>query len=345
MRPTEQLLIVGNPEEHHVGSHFLSAAGDLGLEASLVDLRDAGSKNIWINRLFQRIAKRPAYLRRFSRKVTAACRELRPRLVIVTGISPPADSALDQIGRMGIHRANYLTDDPWNRMRQVAFFWKALRRYDTVWSPRRANLEQLRAHGCTHVAYLPFGYNPKLHFLEAPRSATEVEKFTCDALIVGGADADRIPVASGLANAGLRIALCGGYWDRNRQLAPFWRGSVYGRDLRIAVGAASVNVCIVRKANRDGHSMRSFELPAMGACMVVEDTPDHRGLFGEDGECVLYFSNLSDLVGGVKTLRSHPERAQALRNRAFERICRHSGNTYADRLQKMLRTVIEAEHE
>ena len=247
--------------------------------------------------------------------------------------------ALNQIGSWGILRANFLTDDPWNPANAVRFFWPALREYDMVWSPRRANLEDLRRHGCRRVEYLPFGYNPKVHFPETPRTEAERQRFVCDVAFVGGADADRLPVARALVRAGLSLHLYGGYWDRDRELRPLWRGFVHGREQRLAVGGAKVNICLGRKANRDGHAMRSLELPAMGACLVVEHTSEHHELFGEPGDCVEYYSNLEELVALTKSLCAQPERAKLLGDRAYARVCRQSRHTYADRLAKMLAAV------
>jgi hypothetical protein len=332
-----RLLIVGNPEEHHVGAHFLSAAKQLGLEAWLIDSREAHSRNPWVNRFFHRAwGKRPAYLGRFSQKLAAVCRERKPHTLLVTGISAPHAGALKEIGGMGIHRANYLTDDPWNPANGAGFFWQALREYDAVWSPRRANLEDLRRHRCKQAAYLPFGYNPDLHYPELPKTVKDRERFECDVAIIGGADSDRFPIALALARAGFKLNLYGGYWEQHPELRRFRKGFVHGQELRMAVGGARVNVCMGRKANRDGHAMRSLELPAMGACMVVEDTLEHRELFGENGNCVVYYTNMEDLVIKVKSLCAEPGYAGILGDKVFRRICRESHHAYVDRLQTML---------
>jgi hypothetical protein len=333
----QRLLIVGNPEGYHVGAHFLTAAKELALGATLMDVREAQSKNIWVNRFFHRVLNhRPAHLNRFSQKLVELCRELKPDVLLVIGISAPHGQTLKEIGELGIHRANFLTDDPWNSRNGAKFFWPALREYDVIWSPRRANLEDLRGHGCRRVEYLPFGYNPAVHFPEAPQTEEEQARFACDVVFVGGADADRLPVARVLVRAGLNVHLYGGYWNRDAELRPHWHGFVHGRDLRLAVGGAKVNICLGRKANRDGHAMRTLELPAMGACLVVEDTPEHRDLFGGAGDCVEYFSNLEDMVNKIKTLCEQPVRARVLGSRVFTRICQQSQHTYVDRLRSIL---------
>ena len=335
--PNRRLLIVGNPEEHHVGAHFLAAAGQLGFEAKLLNVREAHSRNVWVNRFFHRLgSRRPAHLGQFSRKVVNLCQEFRPALLLVTGISAPDFSALRAIGQLGIQRANFLTDDPWNPANGAAFIMSALPEYDVVFSPRQANLEDLRRLGCRRVEYLPFGYNPALHYPETPQTVDEQRRFACDVAFVGGADADRVPLARALLKAGFKLKLYGGYWDRDAELRPYWHGFVHGREFRLAVCGAKVNVCMGRKANRDGHAMRSLELPAMRACLLVEDTLEHRELFGEDHQCVEYYSELEGMVAKVNALCATPERVRELGDQVFYRICRHGRHAYTDRLAHVL---------
>jgi spore maturation protein CgeB len=316
---------------------LLAAAKTLGLETRFLDLRKAWSSSRLLNRMAYRFAgKRPARLGAFGRDVTATVCKFRPDLMLVTGISAPDFKVLRGLRGRGVRIANFLTDDPWNPHNAAGFFWRALQEYDVVFSPRRANLDDLRHHGCRRVEYLPFGYNPAMHFPESPATPAECERFECDVAFVGGADNDRLPIGRALVQAGLKVRLYGGYWDRDRELRPHWRGFVKGRDLRLAVCSATVNICLGRKANRDGHAMRSLELPAMGACLVVEDTLEHRELFGEDGECVVYFRCLPELVALVQRLCREPERARQLGVNVQRRICEISRHTYADRISSIM---------
>jgi spore maturation protein CgeB len=111
---------------------------------------------------------------------------------------------------------------------------------------------------------------------------------------------------------------------------------VLDSELRAAVGGAKVNLCMGRAANRDGHAMRSFELPAMRACLLVEDTAEHREIFGADDVCVSYYANRDDLVVKARALCSDSTRRERLAAAAHAKICDGS-NTYAARLRAMLR--------
>jgi spore maturation protein CgeB len=106
-------------------------------------------------------------------------------------------------------------------------------------------------------------------------------------------------------------------------------------EFRRLVAEAGVNLCLVRRDNRDGHSMRSFELPAVGGCMLVENTAEHRDIFGPDGECVSYFDGLADIGQRAAALVAARDFGQGMAKRVRERI-EVGRNTYADRLRQMI---------
>lgn len=328
------LLIVGNPSETHVGAHLQHAAAARGLDARLIDVAAAFDAPGWRRKFDWWVrGRRPSRLRAFGEAVIASAAEVRPQYLLATGIAPLDRRTLDALGRLGIVRMNYLTDDPWNPSHRAPWFLDALFAYDRIFSPRQANLDDLRALGGPAVTYLPFAYAPEIHFPETPPD-TERETFDDDVFFAGGADADRAPVLTALARAGLRVGLYGGYWDRyTRDVAS--RGLLDACGLRRATGGAKVCLCLVRRANRDGHSMRTFEIPAMGGCVLAEDTADHRRLFGEEGRAAVYFTTPAEAVEKARALVAD----EGLRRRlaaCAHRLVTGGRHTYADRLTTAL---------
>jgi hypothetical protein len=330
------LLIVGCPRPTHVGGHFQRAATALGLAAEICDTDEAYRGFWWRRQIDWRLrGHRPSRLSRFSRHVVETAARLRPAVVLATGLAPLEAAALEQLGAMGVTRVNFLTDDPWNRAHRAPWFFDALRAYDHVFSPRRANIDDLGALGGPRVHYLRFAYDPATHFIEPPATPEEVSQFDADVMLAGGADPDRLGIVQPIIEAGLRVALYGGYWDRTRATARSARGHVDAAGLRRATAAARVCLCIVRRANRDGHAMRTFEVPAMGGCMLLEDTRDHRELFGADGAAVVYFSSPAEAATRARALVADEPRRRQLAARSRQ-IVTQGGHTYAHRLQDML---------
>ncbi len=333
---TARLLIVGHTETMHVGSHLGRAADALSVVAEICDAANAYAGPAWRRRADWWLrGRRPVRLEAFSTEVVQAARRFQPTMVLTTGVAPVHTKALDALGEMGIVRANFLTDDPWNPAHRAPWFFEALGHYDHVFSPRQANLADLGRVGQAEVHYLPFGYDPAVHFVEPPASADEASGYAADVMLAGGADPDRVAVIAALVGAGLGVAVYGGYWDTFAETAGSARGRLDAAGLRRATGAATVCLGLVRRANRDGHAMRSFEVPAMGGCLLAEDTSEHRAIFGPEGAAVLYFTTPNHAASQARRLVADPDLRQRLANRAHALVA-GGGHTYRDRLAVLL---------
>ena len=332
-----KLLVVGNTGGTNVGSSFLTAARALSIDTELVDAKEAMEAPIWVRRVNWWLrGRRPTRLEWFSRRLTEKVGSRRPEWLLTTGVAPCHREALDVIGAVGVKRVNYLTDDPFNPSQRAPWFLDALPAYDHVFSPRRANIDDLLRLGCKAVSYLRFGYDPALHYLDHPSS--DEQQVAADVMFAGGADRDRLPYITTLIRTGLRVALYGDYWDRFPETRPCARGHADPSTLRRATGAAKVALCLVRRANRDGHTMRSFEIPAIGACMLAEDTDEHREIFGREGEAVVYFATTAAMVEKLSWLLTCGEERARLAA-AAHRLITGGGHAYKDRLLAMLGAV------
>jgi spore maturation protein CgeB len=81
--------------------------------------------------------------------------------------------------------------------------------------------------------------------------------------------------------------------------------------------------------------MRTFEIAALGGCMVVEDTSEHREIFGEEGLCVLYFSTPEEAAKKIGYLLSNAMERRRLSEAVRFRVTSEA-NTYTDRLREIL---------
>ena len=326
-----RILIVGASGGSHIGGSLMRAARQLNIAAEICDVQAAWRHGTIAQKfLWHCCGRRPIALQSFSRHVVESCRNFRPQVLISTGTAPISREALAACRKQGVRRINFSTDDPFNPLMRAPWFLKSLPEYDTIFTPRLANLEDLRAHGCHDVRYLPFGYDPDLFF---PQPTTPAEERD-DIFFAGTAEPSRVEYVRAAAHAGLRVQLYGNYWARYRGMRGISRGEANIPTLRKAIASCRIALCLVRHENRDGHSMRSFEVPAVGACMVTEDTVEHRQIFGEDGERVMYFRSPSEMVERTKLLLQDSAVRRKLRDAAHLHIVQ-GGNTYADRLRAM----------
>lgn len=325
------LVLVGSRGGTHIAGSFERAARSLGWSAELVDSEAAMQAPQWVRHVCWRLLnRRPPRLGQFGQLVLDTCIKHRPAALLTTGLAPVTHDVLKCIRKSGIHTVNYQTDDPWNPMHRSNWFFKALEQYDYIFTPRRATVADLSGATAARVEYLPFAYDDSLFFREgADHQPAD------DIVFAGGADPDRVPWIRALADAGLQVALYGGYWERYSETRALARGHLDVPALRNAISNSKLSLCLVRRANRDGHCMRTFELAAMGSCMLVEWTVEHEEIFGRDGGAVFYFRSVSELVERSRWLLQHEDERLKLAAKV-RHLIGAGGNTYRDRLSTIL---------
>jgi spore maturation protein CgeB len=326
------LAIAGGFRGTHLGGSLWRAARQLGVDAVKFDVGDADrASRILRAALWHLAGRRPPRLDRFSTSVIAGCRRSQPRILIATGTAPLTGSALRRLRGVGVLCLNYSTDDPWNPALRASWHLRALPEYDAVFTTRRANLGNFAEIGCREVRFLPFGYDDCLF----RRPSAGFDGAAPDVLFVGGADRDRVAFMTEFLNQGPAVALVGGYWDRFAAMRPYALGRLPPETLCALTASAKVNLCLVRRANRDGHVMRSFEIAALGGCMLAEDTEEHREIFGPDGAAVVYFRTARQAAERARSLIARPAERKRLSEAVRARISA-GYHTYRDRLLSML---------
>lgn len=331
-----KLVLVGQSGGTHLGGSLLRAAEKLEIPTSFHDVQQAKSKIKLLNSIWWRArSKRYPLGQQFEAKILEVVKEKRPTHLLTTGLTPISRRTLERIRYHNTICLHFSTDDPWNPKAGSNWHLESLRAYDRVFTPRQSNIQQLRDLGCIDVVYLPFGYDRAL-FDRGLVSEPSVK--SGDVLFVGGADPERAEFIRAFARAGLKVTLAGGYWADYPDLASHSVGLLNSQQLAAATQEHKINLCLVRRANRDGHVMRSFEIAAIGGCMLVEDTPEHRAIFGADGLRVRLFETVEQASALAKAMLSDPAERTRL-GRAVNEHIKSGGNTYEDRLSFMLSSV------
>jgi spore maturation protein CgeB len=269
----------------------------------------------------------------YERMVLATAQDFRPTVLLAVGYCPIGTRTIRKLRNDGARCINFLTDDPWNPNLRGTWFFNALCEYDVIFTPRRSNIDDLSRLGCSHVEYLPFAYNPHQHF-EDPRPRSDGPG--TDVLFVGGADADRVPLLHALVDAGLNVTVYGAHWHHYPRKGLTIRGEGSMAQLRVASATAKFTLILVRRANRDGHVMRTFESAACKVCLLVEETEEHRRIFGDDNVAVRYFQNRRSMVVCAVELANAPHERERLRGALYQLIVVTGRHTYANRLASMI---------
>ena len=327
-----KLALLGTSGGTHIGGSFVRGAAKLGIESIYFDTQKAWAGPSLLRSLCWHLAdRRPLYLNHFSNELVKACAGAKPEILIATGMAPLTASGLRALRQLGIVSVNYSTDDPWNPAMRSNWYLQALPLYDLIFTPRRSNLADFQGLGCPRVQYLPFGYDETLFASPVQSGDTHAH----DVLFVGGADADRAAFMAEFMRHGPPVAVAGGYWKRYPAFRAYALGKKPPEVIRALTAAAKVSLCLVRRANRDGHVMRSFEIAAAGGCMLAQDTDEHREIFGPEGEAVAYFRDAKEAAQRACVLVCDSSERKRLAA-GLHRCIVGGAHTYAHRLGTML---------
>lgn len=342
-----KILLVDTTEYFPISPLFhealLEVAAERGYEHEVVDefaFKYRVEASLAHKIFYRATGRRPLSYWRFNRGLLKRAEIFRPDVVLVVkgeNISPGTLAAFKKIGRPFL--VNFTTDDPFNRASNTRVWLRSLPSYDLICSPRRAPIPEIRSLTGSRVEYVRFGYKPSVHFPESAPANLQ-EKYACDVVFIGGADRDRVPYLRAIAEVpNVRLHLHGGGWARDPRLRRLARGFALGRDYRYAIDGASIVLNLVRRSNRDGHVMRTFEVPACGGFMLSDRTPDHRELFTEDVDAA-FFEGTDELVDKVRKYLPASDQRAATAQRAHDVVV-GGANTYSDRLRQILSLVEE----
>jgi hypothetical protein len=328
--PDTRVVFIAYDAEGHVGRHLTEAAGKLRIPFRVISPTLAFQAPWLVSKLNWHLrGHRPTRLEQFGQRAVELCTSFQATHVVATGIAPLPAPAIRALRKAGMRIVNWLTDDPWNAAHRAPWFLDTIREYDAVFTPRSTIVDDLRGAGARRVEPMPFAYCSVCHFAARKFHERAAVSF------VGGADADRLRYIKTLVQAGIGLELYGGYWQRQRALRQSARGFVDMAGYRAVVAGTAVSLCLVREANRDAHVMRSYELPAMRACILAQDTPDHRELYGPDRETVHYFTGIDDIAQAARALLHDAGERHRLSVAVHSRVVRPENSYYA-RLERLL---------
>jgi spore maturation protein CgeB len=322
------IVFVGHLGGTHIAASLQRAAEQLGIASMVISENLAHQGNrLWRAFNWRMRGRLGSSVAALSSAFRDQVMQMRPTHVIVTGISQLTKSDIQFAEQQGAKTVVFLTDDPWNPANASKRCLDAIAAYQVCLTPRSANLDQLKALNPNHVSYLPFAYDPEL------LDAQDATAPACDLMFVGGGDADRFAMLKPLRASGLKVAVYGGYW-RTSEFPEFdLRGIQSPKTIVAATRSARLSLILVRRANRDQHTMRSFEAAASGGALLVEDTEDHRRIFGDS---VAYFQDSNSLVRVAKALVDDLAACAQMRE-AVRQLMESGHHTYLHRLRQMLK--------
>ena len=334
----KQLLLVGDtslPEA--LGSKLLRGAMTLGLcgqwQISVSYHSPAPNYSPSMNRkrgkFFYRLAdKRSWEWWGYQQSLQKQINELKPDLMLVTGVLPLDKKIFAEVKRQGGCIVNYLTDDPWNPNHQRGSFLANLPDYDHIFSTKQALQARLKLAGTPSTSWLPFAYDPELHHPAHSEGGADV-------VFVGTGAHERLPWLKAVAELpGIQRRIHGNSWHGIKTSGWEQQPAVTGKNYCQTINGAKVVLGLLRAANGDQSTDRSYEIGAIGGCGIYQDTEEHRQLlvdYPDEG----FFKDPTQLAQHVQDILRDTTLQQTLRIIGSKAIRQHK-NTYAARIQSIL---------
>jgi len=308
---------------------------DHGVEVDRVDLRDAlAVVPAPVQRALWHTA--PALLAAVvSRHLVRRVKRFRPQLALVVGGVFVTRRAVEHVRRSAASVFHFHNEDLANRRNTTAVLRQAAPAYDHFFTTKSFNVAEWRRRGVARVSYLPHAYRPNCHF-PVPVTTYERARLGSPVAFVGTFEEERAAQLESVQDLGLRV--WGGEWHRlalRSPLRPAVEGrAVYCEEMSRVFNASAVCLAFLRKANRDRHTSRTFEIPACGGFQLSERSDEIREFFDEGVE-IECFGDTTELRDKARFYLAHDGARRRIAEKGLART-RKSRYSFTDRLEDIL---------
>jgi spore maturation protein CgeB len=312
----------------------------LGHRVHLLDPRSLLPRSAWIDRIEWHVS--PALLGALVQRRLASALDGRAfDIAFVDSGSLLTPAALRQLRRRCRRIVNFNHDDPFGQRDWTRFsaYRAAVPEYDLVVVVRPENVGEANALGARQVLFHPRVADEVAHAAR-PLTPAIRAKWASEVAFVGSWMPERGPFMCAMRDAGVPLTLFGPGWRKAPEwprLQPHHRAEYLDGDAyAYAVQCAKVSLGMLSKGNRDLHTTRSMEIPALGGLLCAERTDEHLALY-RDGEEAVFWSDSAECARVCKALLAdEPRRARIAA--AGHRRHLHNGHTS----ENLIRHVIGA---
>ena len=255
-------------------------------------------------------------------------------------------SVLERLHRHARRVVNYNIDDPTGPRDGVRFeaYRQAVPHYDLLVVVREENVPELKLLGARRVMRVFRSADEVTH---APRSlgANDRLAWASEGLFLGSWFPERGPFLVSLIERGVPLTIRGPSWHKApewKRLQPHWAGDALAGDgYAKAIQCARVNLGLLSHENRDRHTTRSLEIPALGGLLCAERTSEHLELYREGEEALFWRDEQECAEACLSILADEPRRARIAHAGALR--FRRDNHRNEVVMQRILSTALDAE--
>jgi spore maturation protein CgeB len=271
---------------------------------------------------------------------------MRYDLCLVDGGEWITPAIIERLRRNAPWIVNYNIDDPTGPRDgpRFAAYRQSVPHYDLVTVVRNENLAELEALGARRALRV---FRSADEISHAPRFVSEHDRLTwsSEVLFLGTWFPERGPFLAELIRLGVPLTLRGPNWHKAPEwprLRPHWAGgAISGDDYALAIQCARVNLGLLSRANRDQHTTRSLEIPALGGLLCAERTPEHQAMYREFEEA-LFWDGPKECAEVIDFALKDERRRSAMASAGHRRYLR-DGHRNEAVMRQILETIIPAQ--
>jgi spore maturation protein CgeB len=235
---------------------------------------------------------------------------------------------------------NYNIDDPTGERDKTRFiaYRRSLPFYDLCIVMRPQNVDEARALGARHVVRVFRSADEVEH---APRVLTDEDRtrWGAQVLFLGTWFPERGAFLLELVKRGVPMTIRGANWHKAPEwpsLKAHWHdGQIHGEDYAKAIQCAKVNLGLLSKGNRDLHTTRSLEIPAIGSLLCAERTSEHTSMYNEGSEA-LFWSDADECAAMCKLALDNDELRQRIAAAGHARVIANGHYN-----EKIMKTIVD----
>lgn len=253
--------------------------------------------------------RRPLEFNSVNKRLTTEIQRLNPNIIFFEKCLAlhPKTYALSKA--LGIVNVAIFEDDVCLKHNSSIYLDHSFKYFDYVFTTKEKNVgEELQMRG----ANKSFVVDPSFCDTVFPLldRSNELTRFKYDVSFIGTFESERAAYMLSLMQSGIPVHIWGNGWEKMRHPMLLIHPALYEKDYRAIISNSKINLCFLRKKNRDSITSRSIEIPASGGFMLAEDTERHRDIFGNDS--VAYFTSKDELLAQVQHFLKNEEQREKM---------------------------------
>ncbi len=218
---------------------------------------------------------------------------------------------------------NFNQDNPYvdAEGRRWQLFLRAVSSYDLVVTPRATSAAAAREAGAKRVIQVTFAADEVVHRPPEPQPDRSL-----DVVFAGTWMPGRGPFLVRLLELGVPLRIFGPRWTKAPEFGALssvvTNGYLGDREYVDTIASAKIGLALLFAGNRDLHTTRSLEIPAIGTLLCAERTPDHAAMY-RDGEEAVLWTDAEDCAAKCLELLRDEERIALIAKAGRERVLRN----------------------